>query len=235
MRWQMRLMLKKSVLAIGLIAFGTVIHAQDNLLQTGKATGIDPKTSQKVDVQIFGRTSVQNEFNVIRFFFTYTCDYGQKYDAEMAQWSKTLPSKFKYVRVPVITQEPNSTVGAFAYYAAFQTDKTKINLFQQHAFNLIKTLGKDPSDQWTYYEAAKRAGLNLTTFKKHWGTQRTVLLVKNAVILGAKYKVDYTPTLTVGGIYTLTPEPIAESKTSFIDFANAITSKYIAENGVAIR
>lgn len=228
-------MLKKSILTFSLSLVATVGFAQDSLLQSGKATGIDPKTSQKVDVQIFGRASVQNEFNVVRFFFTYTCDYGQKYDPEMAQWSKTLPSKFKYVRVPVITQEPNSTVGAFAYYAAYQTDKFKIDQFQQHAFNLIKTLGKDPSDQWTYHEAAKRAGLNLTTFKKHWGTQRTVLLVKNAVILGAKYKVDYTPTITVGGIYTLTPEPIAESKTSFIDFANAITSKYIAENGVAIR
>ncbi len=231
----MHQMLKGSVVVIGLSLLNTAVFAQDNLLITGKATAIDRRSSQKVDVQIFGRTSVQNEFNVIRFFFTYTCEYGQKYDAEMGTWAKTLPPKFKYVRVPVVTQEPHSTVGAFAYYAAYQTDKNKINSFQHHAFNLIKTLGNDPSDQWTYYEAAKRAGLNLTTFKKHWGTQRTVLLVKNAVILGAKYKVDYTPTLTVGGIYTLNPEPIAESKTSFIDFANAITSKYISENGVAIR
>ncbi|MBF4454051.1 hypothetical protein IRT38_01290 (plasmid) [Acinetobacter sp. SK-43] len=231
----MHQMLSKSFFVVSLSLICLSTNAQDNLLATGKATGVDPRTSQKVDVQIFGRSSVQNEFNVIRFFFTYTCDYGEKYDAEMAVWGSTLPSKFKYVRVPVITQEPNSTVGAFAYYAAYQTDKSKINQFQQHAFNLIKHQGKDPSDQWTYYEAAKRAGLNLNIFKKHWGTEKTVLLVKNAVILGAKYKVDYTPTLTVGGIYTLNPEPIAESKTSFIDFANAITSKYISENGVAIR
>ena len=49
------------------------------------------------------------------------------------------------------------------------------------------------------------------------------------------YKIQYTPTLTVGGLYTLNPEPIAESKTSFVDFANAITSKFINENGTAIR
>jgi thiol:disulfide interchange protein DsbA len=225
----------KNGLMLSLFTICSPIFAQENLLDTGKATGVDPRTSQKVDVQIFGRSNVQNEFNVVRFFFTYTCDHGEKYDAEMSVWGSTLPTKFKYVRVPVVTQEPNSTVGAFAYYAAYQTDKSKINHFQQHAFNLIKHQRKDPSDQWTYYEAAKRAGLDLVTFKKHWGTKRTVLLVKNAVILGAKYKVEYTPTLTVGGIYTLNPEPIAESKTSFIDFANAITSKYISENGVAIR
>lgn len=231
----MHLMLKR-ICILGLITSSVIsVHAQDSLLTSGKATGIDPKTSKKVDVQIFGRSNVKNEFNVVRFFFTYTCDYGEKYDPEMAIWGKTLPPQFKYVRVPVITQEPNSTVGAFAYYAAYQTNKSKINQFQQHAFNLIKQLGKDPSDQWTYYEAARRAGLDVSTFKKHWGTQKTVLLVKNAVILGAKYKVDYTPTLTIGGIYTLNPEPIAESKTSFIDFANAIASKYISENGVAIR
>ena len=96
-------MLKSSVMVISLALLNTGVLAQDNLLLTGKATAIDPRSSQKVDVQIFGRTNVQNEFNVIRFFFTYTCDYGQKYDPEMATWAKTLPPKFKYVRVPVIT------------------------------------------------------------------------------------------------------------------------------------
>lgn len=76
-------------MAIGLSLLNTAVLAQDNLLITGKATAIDPRSSQKVDVQIFYRTSVQNEFNVIRFFFTYTCEYGQKYDAEMGtSWAK---------------------------------------------------------------------------------------------------------------------------------------------------
>lgn len=218
---------------VGLIS--TATFAQDSLLATGQVSATDPKTNEKVNVQIFSRTNVANEFNIVRFFFTYTCPYGERYDEEMAVWGSSLPKKFKYVRVPVITQEPNSVVGAFAYYAAWQTNKLRINEFQRHAFNLIKQENKDPSDQWTYYQAAKRAGLNTETFKNNWTTPQTERLVKNAIILGSKYKVNYTPTLTVGGIYTLNPEPIAESKTSFIDFANAITSKYISENGTAIR
>lgn len=228
----MRLTFSKCLM-VGLIS--TSAMAQDSLLTSGRVQAIDPKTHQKVDVQIFGRTNVANEYNIVRYFFTYTCPYGEKYDEEMAIWGASLPKKFKYVRVPVITQEPNSVVGAYAYYAAWQTNKVRINEFQKHAYELIKQENKDPSDQWTYYQAAKRAGLNTEIFKRNWTTAQTERLVKNAIILGSKYKVEYTPTLTVGGIYTLNPEPIAESKTSFIDFANAITSKYISENGTAIR
>lgn len=226
-------LISKSLLLVSLVS--TAALAADSLLSTGKVRATDPKTNETVDVQIFGRTNVAQEYNIVRFFFTYTCPYGEKYDNEMATWGASLPSKFKYVRVPVITQEPNTLVGAFAYYAAWQTDKRRINEFQSQAFHLIRQENKDPSDQWTYYIAAKRAGMNTEVFKKHWSTDKTERLVKNAVILGSKYKVQYTPTLTVGGIYTLTPEPIAESKTSFIEFANAITSKYISENGTAIR
>lgn len=228
----MRLTFSKCLM-VGLIS--TSAMAQDSLLTSGRVQAVDPKTQQKVDVQIFGRTNVANEYNIVRYFFTYTCPYGEKYDEEMAIWGASLPKKFKYVRVPVITQEPNSVVGAYAYYAAWQTNKVRINEFQKHAYELIKQENKDPSDQWTYYQAAKRAGLNTEIFKRNWTTTQTERLVKNAIILGSKYKVEYTPTLTVGGIYTLNPEPIAESKTSFIDFANAITSKYISENGTAIR
>lgn len=228
----MRLTFSK-FLMVGLIS--TSAMAQDSLLTSGRVQAVDPKTQQKVDVQIFGRTNVANEYNIVRYFFTYTCPYGEKYDEEMAIWGASLPNKFKYVRVPVITHEPNSVVGAYAYYAAWQTNKVRINEFQKHAYELIKQENKDPSDQWTYYQAAKRAGLNTEIFKRNWTTTQTERLVKNAIILGSKYKVEYTPTLTVGGIYTLNPEPIAESKTSFIDFANAITSKYISENGTAIR
>lgn len=171
----------------------------------------------------------------MRFFFTYTCEHGVKYDKEMAQWGRTIPKNFKYVRVPVITQEPHSTVGAFAYYAAFQTDKSKLDLFQDYAFRMIQQQGKSPSDQWTYYDAAKKAGMNTTEFKKHWTTKKTQQLVQNAVILGSKYKISHTPTLTVGGIYAINPEPIANSNISFIEFANAIASKFINENGMAIK
>lgn len=218
---------------VGVIS--TSVIAQDSLLSTGKVSATDPKTNEQVEVQIFNRTNVSNEYNIVRFFFTYTCPYGERYDEEMASWGATLPNKFKYVRVPVITQEPNSVVGAYAYYAAWQTNKKRINEFQRHAYDLIKQQNKDPSNQWTYYQAAKLAGLNTEIFKKHWTTDHTERLVKNAIILGSKYKISFTPTLTVGGIYTLNPEPIAESKTSFIDFANGITSKYISENGTAIR
>lgn len=209
--------------------------AQDQLLNSGRIDAIDPQTNKKTNVQIFGRANVANEYNVFRYFFTYTCPYGAKYDEQMSSWGKSLPSKFKYVRVPVITQEPNSMIGAKAYYAAWQTDKSKIDLFQKHAYNLIQVQGKDPSDKWTYFEAAKKAGMNTQIFTAQFGTDKSGLLIKNAVILGVKYQITSTPTLTIGGIYTLNPEPIAESKTSFIDFANAMASKYISENGMAIQ
>ena len=229
--------LTTKTISIALIAItGSLSFAHaDDFLSTGKVTATDPNTNKKIHIQVFGRSSVPNEYNVVRFFFSYTCPYGEKYDEEMAIWGSSLPNKFKYVRVPVITQEPNSVVGAFAYYAAWNTDRSKINEFQRQAFQLIKQENKDASDQWTYYQAAKRAGMNTANFKANWTTKRTELLVKNAIILGNKYKIQYTPTLTVGGLYTLNPEPIAESKTSFVDFANAITSKFINENGTAIR
>ncbi|NNH79206.1 hypothetical protein HLH17_16435 [Acinetobacter sp. ANC 5380] len=207
----------------------------NDVVRTGKVSAVDPNTNQKKEIQIFNRVNVNNEYNVMRFFFTYTCDYGAKYDKEMAQWGKTLPRNFKYVRVPVVTQEPHSIVGTFAFYAAQQTDKSKLDLFQHHAFNLIQNKGKSPSDQWTYLDAAKLAGMNTKLFQNNWGTERTKKLVKNAVILGAKYKISQTPTLTVGGIYSINPEPLAESNTSFVEFANAIASKFIAENGMAIK
>lgn len=228
-------MRKLSTIALLISALTTSSIYADNLLNTGKVTTTHPVTQKETEVKIFNRLNVDNEFRAIRFFFTYTCPYGEKYDEEMAIWGGTLPKSFRYVRVPVITQEPNSMVGAFAYYAAAETDKTKLNNFQRQVYRLVKDEMKDPSDQFTYLKAAKAAGMNPEVYKRNWSTPRTVRLVRNAAILGQKYKIESTPTLTIGGLYTLTPEPIADSKTSFIDFANAITSKYISENRTAIQ
>ena len=228
-------MLKKIIPTLLAIATAsTLVHA-DDLMQTGRIDAVNPSTKEKQSVEVFGRVNVGNEYNVVRYFFTYTCDFGEKYDEEMSIWGSTLPKNFHYVRVPVLTQEPNSLVGAFAYYAAWSVDKSKINAFQKNAYYLIKNKNFDPSSQKTFLIAAKAAGYNAKTYMDAWSTTKTKNLVKNAAILGAKYNIRYTPTLTVGGIYTINPEPIADSRTSFVDFANAITSKYISENKAALQ
>lgn len=227
--------LKPSTCLLGLVLVASLVRADDSFLDTGIVNAVDPDTKTPVSVQIFGRTQVNNETKVVRYFFTYTCPFGSKYDHDMAVWGASLPANIRFIRVPIITNEPNSMVGAVAYYAAYQTNRLRIDEFQSRAYTLIRDENRDPSDPRTYIDAARLAKLDVATFHKMAISPKTQLLVKNAVILGQKYKVVSIPTLTVGGLYTLTPEPLAESKTSFIEFANAIASKYINENRTAIQ
>lgn len=229
----MRLMPKPILLL--LFALATPFsHAEDDFLSTGRYEDVNPQTKEKKAVQIFNRVQVAKEYNVIRYFFTYTCEYGEKYDRDMQVWASSLPAGFQYVRVPVITQEPNTVTGAFAYYAAYLANRIRIGDFQREAYDLIKRKGKDPSDIKTYIQAAKQAKYDINAYQKALLGNQVNLLVKNAIILGAKYNVNYTPTLTIGGLYSINPEPIAGDKISFIEFANAIASKYIMENKSAI-
>jgi hypothetical protein len=62
--------LTTKTISIALIAItGSLSFAHaDDFLSTGKVTATDPNTNKKIDIQVFGRSSVPNEYNVVRFF-----------------------------------------------------------------------------------------------------------------------------------------------------------------------
>ena len=56
-----------------------------------------------------------------------------------------------------------------------------------------------------------------------------------AAMLTAAYNIRMTPTLTIGGRYSLSPEVVAGNTASFVQLSNAMVSKYLQEGDASLR
>ncbi len=61
------------------------------------------------------------------------------------------------------------------------------------------------------------------------GNPEVKRLFMQAAMLTATYNIRMTPTLTIGGRYSLSPEVVAGNAASFIQLSNAMVSKYLQE------
>ena len=80
-------------------------------------------------------------------------------------------------------------------------------------------------------EAAKAAGVSMDLFAKAWRSDAVAALVRGAAELTAKYQIVSTPTVSAGGVLTITPEITGGINDTFFTLANAIVSKTLSDQG----
>jgi len=166
---------------------------------------------------------------VVRGFFLFSCPHCRESDAVLTRWGKSLPPPLTYAKTPVVVQNGESVVGAIAYYTALVTNPERIQNFSDTSYRLIQQDGYSAQDRKTYDLAARQAGYDPLQFRAHWGNPEVKRLFMQAAMLTATYNIRMTPTLTIGGRYSLSPEVVAGNAASFIQLSNAMVSKYLQE------
>lgn len=170
-----------------------------------------------------------SDHGIVRAFFLFSCPHCRDSDALLLRWGKSLPAPLTYAKTPVVVQSGESVVGAIAYYTALVTNPELIQNFSDTSYRLIQQDGYSAQDRKTYDLAARQAGYDSVQFRAHWGSPEVKRLFMQAAMLTAAYNIRMTPTLTIGGRYSLSPEVVAGNTASFVQLSNAMVSKYLQE------
>lgn len=229
---QQKIELKSVSLGLFLSFFACFSNANnENALNSIAKTG-NIQTAEGA-VELFKKINIPSDRRAIRYFFSYTCPFSRKYDTIMYKWGATLPKQFVYVRVPMITDASESYFAASSYYAVALVAPDKLQSYQEEVYAQIQDRRKSGLEFDTYAEAAYRAGVDVKKFAEVVFTPKTHNLIANATMLAAKYQVNATPTIGVGGAYSFTSELIDPQTGNLVELSNAMVSKFISEVGLS--
>lgn len=184
-------------------------------------------------VEIFKTINLPSDRKAIRYFFSYTCPFSRKFDTMMQKWGATLPKPLVYVRVPIITEDIASYLGAISFYTVAKLNPEKLTNYQEEVYAQIQDRNKSTIAFHTYAEAAHRVGVNVEEFAKLVTSVKIHNLAANASVLGAKYQVVSTPTVGVGGKYSFSSELVNPETGNLVQLSNAMVSKFISEVGLS--
>lgn len=174
---------------------------------------------------------IQADAHTVRAFFMYSCPYCRMAHNALARWGSSLPAKVEYRETPVVGVGKNSMGGALGFYAMKSIAPQGMPAFHDYVYRQIQDKGRVPSDHMVYAEAAKAAGVSMDLFAKAWRSDAVAALVRGAAELTAKYQIVSTPTVSAGGVLTITPEITGGINDTFFTLANAIVSKTLSDQG----
>lgn len=174
---------------------------------------------------------VGEDEGVVRVFFLASCGFCRMAHAPMAKWGKSLPSGLRFEATPVVTRDPAHSMAASAYYAAVKVAPDRADAFMEEVYAALQDRRQSANDPRTYAEAARTLGIDMKRFVAAAGSNETREKVVLAARLLARYRIDTTPSMTVGGRYVVNTETTQGINANLIDLLNAVTSKYLQETG----
>ncbi|MBE7540581.1 MAG: DsbA family protein [Rhodocyclaceae bacterium] len=175
--------------------------------------------------------SVHEDANVVRVFFMGTCSYCRQAHAPLIRWGKSLPRTLKFEMTPVASTDPAHMVGAAAYYAVERISPGNTDLFMERVYSAIQDHRQPASDPRTYLAAARAIGIDPRVLNDAMRSKENRDKVFAAARMLARYKVDSTPSMAIGGRYVVGTEVTQGVNSNLFDLLNAVTSKYLIETG----
>lgn len=172
--------------------------------------------------------NIAGEWMVVRYFFSFTCNFSKEYHDAIYQWGMSLPNSVSFR--PTIVFGANDDGGipaAITFYALWRNQPHLIKQFMVMAYNNIGQGVLDPTDIKTYLRIAGEVGADLDMLGK---TMRSKVIMDDAMAGGVaanRYNVKTTPSLGVGGRYLTTPDSVGGKSDLLIQLLNALTSKMI--------
>ena len=133
-------------------------------------------------------------------FFSYSCPYCAQVWVGMDRWGATLPRDWRYVPVPVITNEKSSKVAATAYYIVRELAPGRLSEFNRLAY-AVGGNNRDTSGQG-YIRALYQMGFKAADIERVANSDVTQERLARALALSHRYNIRSTPTFAVGGRYT---------------------------------
>jgi len=142
------------------------------------------------------------EFIDVEEFFMYGCVHCYSFEGTFDPWCQQQPEYIRIVRVPVIFNQP-ARVHARAFYAA-QTLGIEDRL---HAalFDAIHERGRPMDNEADLEALASTLGVSAAEFREAYRSEEVTRLVRSAVMRAQEVGINATPTLVVGGAWSITP------------------------------
>lgn len=175
--------------------------------------------------------SISGEHRNVRMFFSPTCEFSRQHHEMIFRWGMTLPKTLSFMPTPVIASSDDSVApNALIFYSVWFADPAKLGAYMLKVYDLIQGSAGDPTDIKTYMEAARRAGIKIDAVADAFNKPQITEACASATRIGARYRLERTPTVGVCGRYAVTPDGVAGNRDLFVQLLNALTSKAILDN-----
>ena len=169
------------------------------------------------------KTVAGDEF-IVRAFFSPTCNFSKQYFPFFKNLSRTLPQGETFEFTPLINKLDGYPY-PFAFFAVQRYYPKYLANFIEASFTGVQELGLSPKN-WAAIERISQAAKIPVSVpklvKEHY--QELQVDVELAIERQAKLKITNTPTISVAGTYTVTPEFTGGDADQFSNLVNGLIS-----------
>jgi len=154
-------------------------------------------------------------------FFWYGCPHCYSLEPHINQWAENKPDDVEFQRMPAVLNK-TWIPHARAYYTA-----EKLGILEQIHRPLFDALHRDRKRVFSDDELRDfflEHGVDAATFDRVYGSSEVDTRVKQALILGQRYRLTGVPTIIVNGKY-MTSGTLARSFDNMMEVINALVER----------
>lgn len=163
----------------------------------------------------------------VREFFQFTCPYCRQMHASIWNWGASLPKSLIFEPTPIVTEDVGTVIAAAAFYSVYLIAPGKLGQFSTEIYALVQDRNMSLRNPEIYFIACRALKIDTKAFNNTSKSDKVRSLVERAAVLAGRYRVINTPTLAIGGRYTINPEIVEGDPRKFIHLANLVTSKHL--------
>lgn len=173
----------------------------------------------------------QDDKQVVRFYFSFSCQYCKRVHNFIRTWGQSLPSGMRYIETPVISNTPSSKMLAYAYEFVKANAKTDYYV-EKYTTNIYKHIHKiQNTDELSRLikEAMDASKINTDAFMKRLRTNEFLDYMKTINEQQIAYAIDRTPSIVIGNKYITHLEYVKGDTSKFIELINAVTNIHLMD------
>ncbi|MBW5284169.1 thioredoxin domain-containing protein [Burkholderia gladioli] len=134
----------------------------------------------------------------VYMFFEFTCPFCQRNWHAFMDWGNTLPRTFRFIPVPLVTDDPSTRAAALAYYTVKALAPQRIPDFMALGFSAAQNGRVSIAD---YAQMMVQLGLKPQAIEAYGQSQELGDRLRRGLDLAQRYSVEATPSFGVGGQY----------------------------------
>lgn len=203
-----------AVLALGLATATTSLAAETPAFKQG--------TDYHLVVPVQPTDAGPGQVQVLEFFW-YGCPHCRAFEPYLESWLANKPGGVLFKRVPAVVN-PAWKPQARAFYTARALGI--LEEVHKAIFDSIQS-GQSLRDEKDFQHFFARYGIDKDQFEDAWHSSAVDSSLKEAAILGERYRVTGVPTMVVGGMYS-TGAAEAHGFPRLIDIVNFLIDKRLA-------
>lgn len=211
------MMHRTKYLAALLLALGLVTATA---CSAGDKTSFKQGKNYNLVVPVQPTDANRNQVEVIEFFW-YGCPHCYAFEPYLEEWLARKPGNVLFKRVPAVAN-PSWEPQARAFYTAQVLGI--VDKIHKPIFDEIHAKHHFLRDEDDFQQFFAQYGVDKQQFEDTWNSFAVDTKLKQAAVLGERYRVLGVPTVAVGGMYTTGPT-LADSFPQLIDIIDFLIDK----------